>query len=306
MHDSLAIITAQLDTYQKMPNGDTSTKVCLVLGMPNFDSSNIAARNTAGRRSRFVRTPTGKRIVLGQRDIEILRWLYRYRYLRQTHLQMLVQPRSTKRFVERLGNLFHETGLINRPGAETGSFDLRSTPMLYEITVAGIDWLKTHNALPHRAVTFSLQSRRSYSPQLPHTMMIIEALLDIESETMRRPEQRFVPVDEILARAPEKTRSAPNPLAVPTTLIGAASGKQRKTWLIPDALYGIEHDVGGEKRYRFWALECERTTPAYRSSPAASNTAKKRAAYDALIASRAFNAQWGIPNLKLNIVRQTL
>ena len=245
----------------------------------------------------------GKRIVLGERDCQILCWLYRYRYLRQSHLQAILRPRSLKRFVERLGDLYHETGFISRPSVDHPAFGIRSTPMLYEITPAGIDWLVGNNALPHRAVTFSFQSRRAYSPQLPHTMMIIEALLEIEQASLARAGERFVPVDEILARAPEATRKAPNPLAVPAAVISSAAKRIAKnTWLIPDALYGIEYDIDGEKRYRFWAMECERASPAWRSSPALSSTAKKQAAYDALIASCAYRTVWGIPNLKLNII----
>lgn len=255
-----------------------------------------------GRRSRFVRSPTGKRLLLGDRDVEILRWLYRYRYLRQTHLQALLEPRSRKRFNERLGDLFHETGLINRPASQPDSFEGRSVPMLYEITPRGIDWLAAQSALPHRAVTFSMQSRRAYSPQLPHTLMIIKTLLAIECEAKQQG-QRFVPVDEILVRAPDATRHASNPLAVPARLIGGSRGQRQKTWLIPDALYGMECDIDGEKRYRFWALECERTSPAWRSTNAASSTARKRAAYDTLIASKAYRTHWGIPNLKLKLVR---
>ncbi len=258
------------------------------------------------RRCRFKRTPTGKRILLGKRDLDILRWLYRYRYLRQTHLQALLKPRSTKRFIERLGDLYHETGLINRPGTHAGAFDMRSSPMLYEISSAGIDWLISQQALPQRAVTFSRQSKRSYSPQLPHTMMIIETLLKIECETIVQDNERFVPVDEILARAPEATQAAANPLAIPRDLIHSTNythaRKHQKIWLIPDALYGIEYIIKGEKLYRFWALECERTSPAWRSTNNLSSTAKKRKAYDALIASKAYRKHWGIPNLKLNIV----
>ena len=244
--------------------------------------------------------------MLGQRDLEILQWLYRYRYLRQTHLQTLLQPASPKRFTERLGDLFHETGLINRPVIQPTLFDARSSPMLYEIVPSGIDCLAAHDALPHRAVTFSRRSSRSYSPQFLHTMMIIETLLAIENATINTPGQRFVSVDEILARAPHSTRNARNPLAIPVTLEPNARHriirKRRETMLIPDALYGIEYDVDGDMRYRFWALECERTSPAWRSRADASSTALKRAAYDALIASRNYHSHWGIPNLKLHLV----
>ena len=136
--------------------------------------------------------------------------------------------------------------------------------------------------------------------------MVIDALLCIELATFREVGQRFVPVDEILARAPETTRSARNPLAVPVTLHPCPELPDLKrlwnTHIIPDALYGIEYLIDGEKRYRFWVLECENTTPVRRSSARHSSIARKRAAYEALIRSKAYRARWGIPNLKLNLV----
>lgn len=278
-----------------------------IRAMTTVVTTKAHACDALGRRSRFTRMRTGKRLVLGQRDLEILQWLYRYRYLRQTHLQMLLQPVSPKRFTERLGDLFHETGLINRPALQSSQFDARSLPMLYEITPTGIDCLASHDALPHRAVTFSRRSSRSYSPQLLHTMMIIETLLAIESATIKTAAQRFVPVDEVLARAPQSTANARNPLAIPVTLepnTGHSIVRKRvETVLIPDALYGIEYETDGEKRYRFWALECERTSPASRSRADASSTALKHATYDVLIASQSYRSHWGIPNLKLHLVK---
>jgi len=138
--------------------------------------------------------------------------------------------------------------------------------------------------------------------------MIIETLLAIECAATKAPGQRFVPVDEILARAPPCAQNARNPLSIPVTLEPnprhSIIRKRRETMLIPDALYGIEYDSDGEKRYRFWALECERTSPSWRSRTDASSTALKRAAYDALIASRSYQSHWGIPNLKLHLVAE--
>lgn len=261
------------------------------------------------RRSRFRRESTGKNLHLGDRDKDILQWLYRYRYLRQDQLTRLVQPKSEKRFVERLGDLFHETGFINRPNIMPDGFDARSTPMLYEISNAGVAYLETLGELPPRAVTFSRRSCRSYNPQFAHTMMIIEALMGVELETMREEGQRFVPVDEILARAPEDVRNARNPLSVSVIVFPSREHpvirSRLETHVIPDALYGIEYLIDGEKRYRFWALECEGTSPSSRTTTKASSRALKLAAYDALIKSKVFKQRWGIPNLKLQFYSKT-
>ena len=247
--------------------------------------------------------------MLGARDTEILQCLHRYRYLRQTHLLALMQPKSSKRFIERLGNLFHETGLINRPALQQRYFDAYASPMLYEISAKGIGYLEACGAIPARAVTFSRRVRPTANPQFLHTMMIIDALVGAEIKA-RRDGHRFVPVDEILARAPERTRSATNPLSVPVTIYPSTESPRIQsrfdTHIIPDALYGIEYLIDSEKRYRFWALECERTTPTARKTVKASSLALKRGAYAALIATRGYREHWGIPNLKLHVITTTV
>ena len=254
--------------------------------------------DSLGRRNRFKRTPRGKRLRLTERDQQILGWLYRYRYLRQDHLLRIFNPKSEKRFAERLGDLFHETSFINRPMTQAPLFDARATPMLYEISNKGVTYLDALNLLPPRAVTFSRRKREEFSPQFLHTMMIIEALLETELETQAAEGQRFVPVDEILSRAPEATQQAKNPLSIPVTFKGI------KTHIVPDALYGIEYQDGEKAGYRFWALECERTSPSFRSDLSGSSTARKRQAYDAMIKAQAYHSHWGIPNLDVRFIEQ--
>ena len=138
-------------------------------------------------------------------------------------------------------------------------------------------------------------------------MMVIDCLVAVELAVRRNAGQRFVPIDEVLTRAPQSTSQAPNPLSVPVALTPSKACPQIRsrpeTHLIPDALYGIEYLIDGEKRYRFWALECERTSPQFRSKVSASSSMLKRAAYDALITSGGYKSHWGIPNLKLHLVR---
>lgn len=260
------------------------------------------------RRSRFRRSPAGKRILLSDRDIEILRWLCRYRYLRATHLTALLQPKSEKRFIERLGDLFHETGLIDRPAAQWRRFDARYQPIIYELSSKGLRYLEAHDELPFKAVTFA-KGHGGQTPHFDHAMMIVDELVAVELETRRKRGMRFVPVKEILARLPETDGRAPkHPLAVPVTIKPTSHlpvlKSPTKTHVVPDGLYGIGHQqADGEWLYRFYALECERTNPRSRSTAKLSSLALKLAAYEELIRSQAFKAAWGIPNLELRVVR---
>lgn len=233
-----------------------------------------------------------------------MRWLYRYRYLSATQLVALLAPRSKKRFIERLGDLYHETGLIDRPKAQWRHVDARYRPIIYELSQKGVRYLEETEQLPLRAVTFG-KGGASAAPHFEHAMMIVDALVQVEIETMTRPGKRFVPADEIIARMPEK-QAAKHPLAVSVT-IGPnkhlpAIKTPLTTHLIPDALYGIEHEIDGERKYRFYALECERTSPKYRRAAKYSSLALKKAAYEALIASKKYKEAWNVPNVELQII----
>lgn len=80
-------------------------------------------------------------------------------------------------------------------------------------------------------------------------------------------------------------------------------GREHLTEVVLDGFYGIEFDQGGTKGYRFWVLECERTSPQNRSNRKHCSTAKKEELYAALIKDPTFKARWGIPNLDVQFVR---
>lgn len=258
-------------------------------------------KDAQGRRSRFVRTPTNKQIVIGGRDCEILTLLYRYRYLRTAQLIAFLKPRSEKRFIERLGDLFHETGLIGRPTQQWQQGDRLTTPLIYEITARGIRYLEDKGILPHRATSLARRIRSGSGHQFPHAMMIMDALTEIELKTLMTDGERFVPVDEILARAPEATRRKTRPLELPVTLYPCKElpwiTRPMQTHVVPDGLYGIEYIATGQPLYRFYALECERKTPQRRGRGEYSSVALKKAAYAEVIRSGVFREVWGVPNL---------
>ncbi|MBX3571058.1 MAG: hypothetical protein KF694_01765 [Mesorhizobium sp.] len=69
------------------------------------------------------------------------------------------------------------------------------------------------------------------------------------------------------------------------------------THVVPDALCGIEYLMDGEKRYRFFALECENTSPKRRATAKLSSLALKRAAYEAVMQAKGYKDVYGVPNL---------
>src|SRR5258707_11154434 len=84
------------------------------------------------RRPRMRRTRTGKRLELTPRDIEIFKLLERYRYLRSTFIHAFVGGASETRFKERLGDLYHEGGYLDRPREQWEFANSRYMPAVYE------------------------------------------------------------------------------------------------------------------------------------------------------------------------------
>lgn len=83
---------------------------------------------------------------------------------------------------------------------------------------------------------------------------------------------------------PERSGKARQPLAIPVTIQSDKHLPVPKeavhTHVVPDALYGIKYLIDGEKRYRFFALECENTTSKRRSTAKLSSVALKRIVFE--------------------------
>jgi len=98
------------------------------------------------------RIPTGQRVELQPRDIEIFKLLNRYRYLRSTYIHAFVGGDKTK-LIERLGKLYHEGGYLDRPTQQWESLSARHQPAVYEITRKARDVLREEGYLSGHSAT---------------------------------------------------------------------------------------------------------------------------------------------------------
>ena len=246
------------------------------------------------------RQATGKRLDLTPRDLAIFELLERYRYLRSTFIHAFVGGASETRFKERLGDLYHEGGYLNRPEQQWETAHSRYLPAAYENSDRAREVLAAHGKLaepcPHMPYGASGAGR-----QFVHSLMICEALASIELQTIGRPDVRFVPWPEILAKAPEKTRRSVLPLRLS---VPCPSLSQRDTRIpsrgqvIPDAVFGLEYLVGASTYYRFFALEVDRgTMPIIRTGVGQSAFLAKLSIYEDLLAAGGHRSHLGIPNL---------
>lgn len=169
------------------------------------------------RRSRMHRKRTGKRIELSDRDIEIFKLLNRYRYLRSNFLYAFVGGASETRFKERLGDLYHEGGYIDRPHQQWQFANCRSMPIIYELGDAGVRVLREH-AVARADSPLLGHDRLKVCRQFAHAVMIADILASIELGVRWASDLRFIGWREILGKAPEKTLRMVNPFEMPVSI----------------------------------------------------------------------------------------
>ena len=257
--------------------------------------------DTLNRRSRKKRQPSGKLVFINYRDLDILSLLYRYRHLTSQNLIEHLKPKSEKRFTERLGQLYHDAGLVERPEEQWKCADARHNHIVYTLMPKGRYLLETKQQLPLRAVSYPQQSNGGERKHFFHALKISQAIHKAEMQTLHKSDQRFVSLDEIHKRQLAKGKSFK--LEFPVTIpISKRNPKTiHRTTVKPDGLYGIEYTETEHNLYRFFAVEVELTSPTNRKSIKNSSTFKKHLAYDAAIESGSYKSALGVPNLSLKI-----
>lgn len=250
------------------------------------------------RRSRLRRNPTGKRIELQPRDLEIFSLLTRYRYLRSTYIHAFVGGDKTK-LIERLGKLYHEVGFLNRPSEQWETLNARHQPAVYEIAERGRFVLQSEGVgsaeNPVRA------DRHGDRHQFRHGLMVCDCLASIELAARLRPGLRFIDSAEILAKAPAAVRNHQTDINFPVSVAHGFSGGriERASFdLIPDGLFGLEYEGPAGKSYRFFAIEADRgTMPAARENLRQSSYLRKILGYREVLEQRLYKDRLSIPNL---------
>jgi hypothetical protein len=247
------------------------------------------------------RISAGKRIELTERDIELFKLLACYRYLRSNFLYAFLGGASHTRFIERLGDLYHDGRFINRPEQQWQFANCRYMPLAYELDGNGETVLRSLGFGNYDSPLLNKGRMGGYR-QFAHQLLICECMASIELGTRGHPGLRFIAWQEIMSKAPEASRAMRNPFEFSVSISYAAdyggAATRADTKIVPDGLFGLEYSGVGEKSYRFFALELDRNTmPLVRSDLNQSSYLRKMLAYRAVTDQSIQKTQLGVPNL---------
>lgn len=208
---------------------------------------------------RFRRAGTAPRIALTDDDVEILRRVFRYRFVRADDLYRLFDQRSPDKISRRLVRLYRNH-YLDRPIAQVDRYrEGGSKAMVYGLDNAGARFIAESLGLSVTSGEWKSRNRTYTRENLDHTLSTTKFLIDLELACRSRTDVEFLPFEEIMESAPEGTRRLPQPgrWQVPVRW-GEASGD---VLLIPDAIFGLRlTQPDGRKVRSFVFLEIDRGT----------------------------------------------
>lgn len=221
--------------------------------------------------SRFTKTPTGKIVVLNERDQVIFDHLRRFGPLPTHYIHALVGG-SYKGLYRRLDKLYDDTPYITRPPDQRRS--PRSNSLYLTSMLTPLGWEHTTIKYPN-------------PPRDPIAHRFMRSTISASIYLSLPEGYRFIDQQEIFTHEKCTNPSLSFPLS-------------NGSWLEPDDLFGIEWTEQGTKRFRFFALEADKATESiYASNIEKSSYGKKLSAYADILYRRSFREQWGIPNLRV-------
>ncbi len=227
------------------------------------------------RLPRFKRVAEIAPIQLTGRDREIIRQVYRHRFLRSSHIVALIGG-SRQQISRRLQRLFHH-GYLERPRSQIDYFHKGgSQHIVYGVGIHGSRLLQQEESLSSRRDAGNADNRTIGRLFLEHALLTSDVMVALELACRRNGRVRLLNSEEL--SLPEATRRQSEPFHWTVSL-----GNRAKLGLIPDRVFGLEFlDQPAGRNRAFYFLEADRgTMPVSRRTLASSSFARKLLAYEA-------------------------
>jgi hypothetical protein len=207
---------------------------------------------------RFRREGDAPRLELTDDDAAILRHVYRHRFIRSEDLYRLF-GRSEDRLSRRL-MLLYRAGFLDRPVAQIDRYQQGgSRSMVYGLDAAGARYLKETCGVAIGGADWKSRNRSYTRENLDHTLAITRFMVDLEVACRERPDLTLITFEDILAAAPEATRTSPNPGSWPVPI--QWHGGRSIVHVAPDAIFGLRMVQPDGKALRsYFFLEVDRGT----------------------------------------------
>jgi protein involved in plasmid replication-relaxation len=229
---------------------------------------------TITRAKRFARRDDPSPFQLTDRDLRLLAHVARHRFLSSAHLAAL-DGGSPQNVLRCLRVLFdHE--YLDRPTAQKVSLSEEGPrPFVYGLGKKGARALR---ALGHRlddALDWTEKNKRAGAIFIEHTLEVADFMTGVELACRTRGDAELMREHEVLALAPEETRTAREPLR--WKVDKAMMGRRETFSVVPDGLFGLQFP---DETAAYFVLEVDRgTIPLVRTDVAGTPAWRKSISY---------------------------
>jgi DNA-binding Lrp family transcriptional regulator len=242
----------------------------------------MAVVTEPSRRPRFRRASEPPAFRVTDDDVQIVRELARYRFLRSSHIAALV-GRSLDRTNDRLMRLFH-AGYIDRPRAQLDYYPTSgSAPMIYALADRGARLLVERDGVALANVEWSRRNHEAGRPFIEHQIEIVNFSVALQSAVRGRPDLKLVSAIEMNASLRQALRTVHARFALRAKL--SRRGIAREISVVPDFVFVVEIDRG--------------TMPVTRADIEQTSFARKMRVYLAAHAAKQHEQQFGWDNFRV-------
>jgi hypothetical protein len=287
--------------------------------------------NTSARRAHYEPDPT-RRIVLWQRDLDILAAVFRHRFLSSHDIVSLIDG-SPQRVRKRLRGLVDAGYLIRVRNPEPRVCNAGAFPLLYGITSHAADVLAEAGRAPRDHINWTRRNEEANDPRkglgikiVPHAVGLGSAMVEVErSVKQNNGAVRLITEQDILATmAPAQTQRQRHPFTWHVEFLHPrtwhddrgeeqVSIEPRRVGITPDKFFGLEFSErpAGQNRL-FYFLEYDRGTSAVTLSDAAdfgqfekSSIYKKIVGYSSTWAQGLHTQRFGLKSFQVLFITES-
>ena len=244
------------------------------------------------RLPRFKRACAVDAIRITDRDREIVRLVHRFRFLRSSHICLLI-PGSPQQLLRRLKLLYHH-GFLERPRAQLDYYHKGgSSHMVYGLGNKGVALLRRDLVPGIGQVRWGEKNRATGRIYLEHALLVSDVMVAIEL-ACRRTGIRLLTAHELAVA--DKTTGERRPFRWQVKISNGL-----KLGVIPDYVLALAFkDQDGVAKRAFFFLEADRATmPVIRKSLSQTSFYRKLRAYEATWSQTIHQTQFGFHRFRV-------
>ena len=240
----------------------------------------------SARLPRFKRVPSVVSPHLTERDRDIIRQVYRHRFLRSSHICSLISG-SSQQILRRLKLLYHH-GYLNRPHAQV-DYDYHhgiSRELVYGLGKNGAALLRTELGSMFRDVPWDEANDSVKRVFLEHALLVSDIMVSLELACRQNGVRLLTEQDLATANRPFRWKM---------NLAG------QKFSVAPDRVFALESPgADGQIRRSYFFLEADRgTMPVTRKTLVQTSFFRKLLAYEATWNQLIHEKHFGFPRFRV-------